>query len=138
MPIDRRHAISMVAFLAMGPLLSGSASAQEFPTKPVRIIVGFPPGGTTDVVARLLTQSLQQRLGQPFVVENRSGASTNIATEAVVRAPADGHTLLLTTTSNMLNGALFDKLSYNFIRDIAPIAGLMQTPLVLGRELINA
>ena len=84
-----------------------------------------------DVAARLIVQWLQQRLGQPFVVENRSGASTNIATEAVVRAPADGYTLLLTTTSNLLNGALFDKLSYDFIRDIAPIAGLMRTPLVL-------
>ena len=131
MPIDRRHAISTVASLAVYPLLSRSASAQEFPTKAVRIMVGFAPGGTTDVVARLLAQWLQQRLGQPFVVENRPGASTNIATEAVVGAAADGHTLLLTTTSNLLNGSLFDKLSYDFIRDIAPIAGVMRTPLVL-------
>src|SRR5262249_23792657 len=97
------------------------AWAQAYPTRPVHVIVGFAPGGTTDITARLISQWLSERLGQQFVVENRTGAATNIATEAVVRAPADGYTLLLVTASNAINATLYDKLSFNFIRDIAPV-----------------
>jgi tripartite-type tricarboxylate transporter receptor subunit TctC len=95
------------------------------------LIVGFPPGGATDVLARIIALWLSERLGQQFVVENRPGAATNIATEAVVRAQADGYTLLVVTSANTVNGALYDKLSYDFVSDIAPVAGLARTPLVL-------
>ncbi|UUX97776.1 tripartite tricarboxylate transporter substrate binding protein [Aquabacterium sp. J223] len=103
----------------------------------MRVVVGFPPGGGADILARLMCDWLQQRLGQAFIVDNRPGAATNLATEAVVRAPADGHTLLKTTTSNLLNGALYDDLKYDFVRDIAPVAGISTQPLVLaaGPEL---
>jgi tripartite-type tricarboxylate transporter receptor subunit TctC len=97
----------------------------------VRIIVGFPAGGTTDIGARVIAQWLADRLGEPFVVENRPGAGTHIATEAVVRAPADGYTLLMATGANALNTALYDKLNYDFVRDIAPVAGVIRTPFVL-------
>jgi tripartite-type tricarboxylate transporter receptor subunit TctC len=107
------------------------AKAQDYPTRPVRLIVGFAPGGTTDITARLIGQWLSERLGQQFVIENRTGAATNIATEAVVRAPADGYTLLLVTASNAINATLYDKLSFNFIRDIAPVAGIIRYPLVM-------
>jgi tripartite-type tricarboxylate transporter receptor subunit TctC len=95
------------------------------------LIVGFAPGGTTDITARLIGQWLSERLGQQFVIENRTGAATNIATEAVVRAPADGYTLLLVTASNAINATLYDKLTFNFIRDIAPVAGVIRYPLVM-------
>jgi tripartite-type tricarboxylate transporter receptor subunit TctC len=97
----------------------------------VRLIVGFPAGGTADLAARLMGHQLSERLGQPFIIENRPGANTNIAAEAVVRAPADGYTLLLTGPSNAINATIYDKLSYNFIRDIAMVAGITRTPLVL-------
>ena len=97
----------------------------------VRLIVGFAPGGTTDITARLIGQWLSERLGQQFLIENRTGAATNIATEAVVRAPADGYTLLLVTASNAINATLYDKLGFNFIRDIAPVAGIIRYPLVM-------
>jgi tripartite-type tricarboxylate transporter receptor subunit TctC len=106
------------------------AWAQAYPTRPVRFIVGFAPGGTADIVARLIAQWLSERLGQPFVVENRTGAATNIATEAVVRAPADGYTLLFVTTSNAINATLYEKLNFNFMRDIAPVAGVTRVPNV--------
>jgi tripartite-type tricarboxylate transporter receptor subunit TctC len=93
----------------------------------VRIVVGFPASGGTDITARLIGQWLSERLGQQFVIENRPGAGTNIATEAVVRAPADGYTLLLVTASNAFNATLYDKLNFNFIRDIAPVAGITPT-----------
>ena len=108
------------------------AWAQAYPTRPVRIIVGFPPGGGTDVTARLMGQWLSERLGQPFIIENRVGAAGNIATEAVVRAPADGYTLLLfPQSSSAINAALYDKLNFNFIRDIAPVASINRTPHVI-------
>jgi tripartite-type tricarboxylate transporter receptor subunit TctC len=113
------------------PVASGVARAQAYPARPVHIIVGFAAGGTTDIAARLLGQSLSERLGQPFVIENRPGASTNIATEAVVRAPADGYTLLAVTGTNTINASLFEKLSFTFGRDIAMVAGLISSPLVL-------
>ena len=98
------------------------AWAQAYPTRPVRVVVGFPAGGGSDIVARLIGQWLSERLGQPFVIENRPGAGSNIATEAVVRAPPDGYTLLLVGSSNAINATLYDKLNFNFIRDIAPVA----------------
>jgi tripartite-type tricarboxylate transporter receptor subunit TctC len=105
--------------------------AQAYPTRPVRIIVGFPPGGGTDGIARLIGQWLSERLGQPFVIENRPGAGSNIGTEAVVRAPADGYTLLMVGATNAINATLYDKLNFNFIRDIAPVASISRVPSVM-------
>lgn len=130
MTATRRHALSLAA-TALAATLPLPGLAAAYPARPVRILVGFPPGGGADILARLAAEWLQARLGQPFVVENRPGAGTNLATEAVIRAPADGHTLLKTTTSNLLNGALYPELGYDFTRDIAPVAGLSTQPLVL-------
>ena len=107
------------------------ATAQTYPTRPVRLIIGYPPGGSADITARLLGQWLSERLGQPFVIENRPGASTNIATEAVVRAPPDGYTLLLVAPANAINATLYEKLNFNFIHDIAPVAGIIRFPNVM-------
>jgi tripartite-type tricarboxylate transporter receptor subunit TctC len=107
------------------------AKAQTYPSRPVRIIVGFAPGGAVDTVARLIGQWLSERLGQPFVIENRPGAGTNIATEAVIRSPPDGYMLLAAVSSNTVNPALYPNLSFNFIRDVAMVAGLTRAPLVL-------
>jgi tripartite-type tricarboxylate transporter receptor subunit TctC len=107
------------------------AKAQSYPSRPVRIIVGFPPGGVGDVVARLIGQWLSERLSQPFVIENRPGAAGNIGTEAVVRAPAAGYTLLLAATPNAINATLYDKLNFDFIRDVRPVAGIMSGPNVM-------
>lgn len=131
---DRRRILSIGAAGALFPLLASrtarSAQAEPWPARPVRILLGFPPGGTADLLTRIVADWLQSRLGQPFLVENRPGAGTNLATEAVVRAPADGYTLLGTTTSNLLNGALYTDLKYDFVRDIAPVASLSVQPLV--------
>jgi tripartite-type tricarboxylate transporter receptor subunit TctC len=127
----RRQFLHLAAGAAAPPAISRLARAQDYPTRPVRLIVGFAPGGTTDITARLIGQWLSERLGQQFVIENRTGAATNIATEAVVRAPADGYTLLLVTASNAINATLYDKLSFNFIRDVAPVAGIIRYPLVM-------
>jgi tripartite-type tricarboxylate transporter receptor subunit TctC len=108
-----------------------SASTQAFPARPVHIVVGYPPGGVGDIVARLMGQWLSERLGQPFVIENRPGAGSNIATEAVVRAPADGYTLLLVNPANAISATLYDNLNYNFMRDIAPVAGIVRVPNVM-------
>ena len=107
------------------------ATAQTYPTRPVRLIIGYPPGGSADITARLLGQWLSERLGQPFVIESRPGASTNIATEAVVRAPPDGYTLLLVAPANAINATLYEKLNFNFIHDIAPVAGIIRFPNVM-------
>jgi tripartite-type tricarboxylate transporter receptor subunit TctC len=111
------------------------AWAQSYPSRPVRIIVGYAPGGTTDFSARLIGQWLSERLGQPFIVENRPGAGSNVATEGAVRAPADGYTLLLASISNAINATLYDKLNFNFIRDIAPVAGIIRVPNVMEVHL---
>ena len=107
------------------------ARAQAYPMRPARIVVGFPPGTATDITARLIGQWLSDRLGQPFIIENRPGAGSNTATEAVVRAPADGYTLLLVGATNAINATLYDKVSFNFLRDVAPIGGLVRAPYVI-------
>ena len=131
MKLPRRNFLRLAVGTVALPALSRIARAQAYPTRPVRLIVGFAAGGTTDITARLIGQWLSERLGQQFVIENRTGAATNIATEAVGRAPADGYTLLLVTASNAINATLYDKLSFNFIHDIAPVAGIIRYPLVM-------
>src|SRR5258707_12059592 len=130
MKVARRQFLHLDATAAMLPALSRLASAQSYPTRQVPLLEGFGAGGAPDIVARLIGQSLSERLGQSFVIENRSGATGNIATEAVVRAAPDGYTLLLATTPNAINAALL-KLNFDFIRDIAPIAGIVRVPLVM-------
>ncbi|MBI5263439.1 MAG: tripartite tricarboxylate transporter substrate binding protein [Bradyrhizobium sp.] len=127
----RRQFLHLAAATAALPALSTIARAQAYPTRPVRIIVGFPAGGSADFHARLMGQWLSERLGQQFVVENRPSAGGNIGTEAVVRAPADGYTLLLAATPNAINATLYDRLNFNFIRDIAPVAGIVHGPQVM-------
>jgi tripartite-type tricarboxylate transporter receptor subunit TctC len=107
------------------------ARAQTYPSRPVRIIVGFPAGGPNDIIARLMGQWLSERLGQQFVIENRAGAGSNIAAEAVVKSPPDGYTLLMVSTPNAINATLYEKLNFNFIRDIAPVAAIIQVPNVM-------
>jgi tripartite-type tricarboxylate transporter receptor subunit TctC len=131
MKLPRRTFLYLTAGAAALPAVSRIARAQAYPTRPVRIIVGFPPAGGADIVARLIGQWLSERLGQQFIVENRPGAGSNIGTEAVVRAPPDGYTLLLVTSPNAINATLYDKLSFNFTRDIAPVAGLTRDPNVM-------
>ena len=131
MKLPRRQFLRLTAGTATLPALPRIASALDYPTRPVRIIVGFPPGGAADTVARLTAQWLSQRLHQQFIVENRPGASSNIAAEAVVQAPADGYTLLLVTATNAINAAFYDHLSFNFIRDVAPVAGVVRVPIVM-------
>src|SRR5207244_1376695 len=132
MKLPRRNFLHLAAGAAALPAVSRFAFAQDYPTRPVRLIVGFAPGGTTDITARLIGQWLSERLGQQFVIENRTGAATNIATEAVVRAPADGYTLLLVTPANAISATVYDKLNFNFIRDIAPVATIMRFPYLMA------
>ena len=131
MQLSRRRFLHLAAVAASLPSVSRIASAQAYPARPVRIIVGFAAGGTTDIISRLIGQSLSERLGQQFIIENRPGASANLATEAVVRAPPDGYTLISLVATNAINATLYDKLSFNLNRDIAPVAGLTRSPLVL-------
>src|SRR5499425_35385 len=131
MKLPRRNFLHLAAGAVALPGVSRVAWAQAYPSRPVRLIVPAPAGGSFDITARLMGQWLSERLGQPFVIENRPGAGTNIGTEAVVRAPADGYTLLLVGTPNAINATLYDKLNYNFIRDIAPIAGIIREPNVM-------
>jgi tripartite-type tricarboxylate transporter receptor subunit TctC len=131
MKLPRRKFLHLAAGAAALPAISRIASADTYPSRPVHIIVGFPPGGAGDIVARLIAQSLSERLGQPFVIENRPGAGSNLGTELVVHAPPDGYTLLFVTAANAFNATLYSDLSFNFIRDIAPVAGIARAPLVM-------
>jgi tripartite-type tricarboxylate transporter receptor subunit TctC len=128
--LSRRRFMHFAAAAAGLPTIASAAGAQTYPTRPVRVIVPFPPGGLVDTIARPIGQWLSDRLHKPFIIENRSGAGTNIGTEAVVRAPPDGHTLLLASTANAINATLFDGLSFDFIRDLAPVAGIVRSHLV--------
>ena len=132
MKLLRRQFLHLAAAAAAFAVAAPTARAtQSYPTRPVRIVVGFAAGGTTDIVARLIGQRLSERLGQQFIIENRPGASTNVATEAVARAPSDGYTLLAVGSTSTINATLHDKLSFNLNRDFAMVAGLNRSPLVL-------
>jgi tripartite-type tricarboxylate transporter receptor subunit TctC len=131
MEIPRRQFLHLAAGAAAIPAVSRIARAATYPSRPVRWIVPYPPGGATDIQARLLGQWLSDRLGQPFIIENRPGGGGNIGTEAVVRAAADGYTLLLVGPPHAINATLYDKLNFNFVRDIAPVAGIMSVPNVM-------
>jgi tripartite-type tricarboxylate transporter receptor subunit TctC len=127
----RRQFLHLAAGAAALPAVLRIAKAQAYPTGPVRIIVPFTPAGSTDILARLMSQWLSERLGQQFIVENRPGAGTNIGTEVVVRAPADGYTLLLVSAPSAVNATLYTNLNFNFLRDITPVAGLIRVPNVV-------
>jgi tripartite-type tricarboxylate transporter receptor subunit TctC len=131
MKLPRRNFLHLAAGAAALLVVPRIASAQAYPTRPVRCIVGYAPGGGTDIFVRLVGQTLPARLGQPFVIENRAGASSNIATEAVIRAPADGYTLLGTDAAAAINAALFDNLNFNFIREMT-LVGVSRGPLVVA------
>jgi len=131
MKLPRRQFLHLAAGAAALPAVSRVARAQAYPTRPVRIIVPFAPGGGADIVARLIGQRLSERLGQPFVIENRTGAGGIIGTEAAVHASPDGYTLLLITVTNAINATLYEKLNYNFVRDIAPVAAADRVPNVM-------
>ena len=132
---SRRRFLHLAVGAAALPAISSRAWSQAYPSRPVRIIVGLAAGGATDIVARLIGQWLSDRLGQQFVVENRPGANGNIATEAVVNASPDGYTLLAVSPGAAINGALYDKLSFDFLRDIAPVAGILRVPNVMAVSL---
>jgi tripartite-type tricarboxylate transporter receptor subunit TctC len=131
MDLARRHFVKLAAGAAALPAVSGESWATDYPTRPVRVVVGFPPGGFTDTTTRLLSAWLSEKLGQQFVVENRPGASSNIATEFVARSAPDGYTLLQIGDGNAYNATLFDNLNFDFVRDIAPVASLINAPFVL-------
>jgi tripartite-type tricarboxylate transporter receptor subunit TctC len=131
MMLARRRFLRLGLAAAMVPSLRGAARAQAYPSRPVRILVGFAPAGAVDITARLVAQSLSEQLGQPFTVENRPGAGTNIATEAAVRSPPDGYTLVMVSPPAAINATLYEKLNFNAIRDIAPIASAIKMPFVL-------
>jgi tripartite-type tricarboxylate transporter receptor subunit TctC len=131
MKLLRRHFLKLAAAAAAAPALPRLAAALAYPTRPVRIVAGFAAGGGVDITARLIGQWLGGRLGQSFITENRPGAGGNIGTEAVVTAAPDGYTLLLATVPNAVNASLYEKLDFNFIRDIAPVAGIIRVPMVI-------
>jgi tripartite-type tricarboxylate transporter receptor subunit TctC len=131
MRFARRHALRLAAGAAVAPMLPRFASALDYPNRPVKLVIGFAPGGPADIVARLVGESLSEQLGQPFVLENKPGAGTTIATETVVRSAPDGYTLLWTTSADEINATLYQKLNYTFIRDIAPVASVDLLPLVM-------
>jgi len=131
MKLSRRKSMYLAAGAAGLSVAPWIASAQVYPSRPVRLVVGYAAGGGTDIAARLIGQWLSERLGQQFVIENRPGAATNIATEAVVRSPPDGYTLLLCTAANAINATLYDRLNFNFVADLAPVAGIMRVPNVM-------
>jgi tripartite-type tricarboxylate transporter receptor subunit TctC len=131
MKLPRRQFLQTTSALAAAPALVRFASALDYPIRPVRLIVGYAPGGATDIIARLIGQWLSDRLGQPFIIENRAGAANNIATEAAANAAPDGYTLLLVNPANAINVSLYDNLSFNFLRDIIPVAGIIRVPNVM-------
>jgi len=131
MKLLRRQFLHLAADAAALPAVSRIAWAQSYPSRPVRLVVGYAPGGAGDTSARLLGQWLSERFGQQFIVENRTGAGTNIATESVVRAAADGYTLLMSSAANAINATLYDRLNFNFIRDTTPISGILRVPHVI-------
>ncbi len=131
MKLPRRQFLHLAAGAAALPAVSRVAWAQAYPTKPVRLIVGYAAGGAADITARLMGQWLSERLGQPFIIESRPGAGTNIGAEMVVRAPPDGYTLLLASAANAINETLYDKLNFSFVRDVAPVGGISSVPLVM-------
>ena len=131
MKLPRRRFLHLAAGAAALPATPRIGWAQAYPTRPVRLIVGFPPGGGNDIVARLIGQWLSERLGQPVIIENRPGAATSIATETVVRATPDGYTLLFVPPTSAINATLYEKLNFNFLRDIAPVAGIIRIPNVM-------
>jgi tripartite-type tricarboxylate transporter receptor subunit TctC len=131
MKLVRREFLRLSALGAALPLLPPRAFAENYPSRPVRFVIGFPAGGPNDILGRLIAQWLSERLSQPFVVENKPGNSGNIATEMVVRAPPDGHTILLVGPANAISGSLYPNLSFNFLRDIAPVAAITREPLVM-------
>lgn len=131
MQLPRRRFLHLAAGAVVVPAVSRTAGAQAYPARPVRIVVTFPPGGANDIHARLMGQWLSERLGQPFVVENRPGASGNIGMEAVVRSPADGHTLVFLSVALAINAITYEKLNYDLVRDIAPVAGFFRSHYVM-------
>src|SRR6516164_6729768 len=131
MKLPRRSFLHLAAAGAALPFAPHVARAQAYPTRPVRLIVTLSPGGAPDIIARLIGQWLSERLGQPIIVDNRPGGNGNIGTEVVVRAPPDGYTLLMAISSNAINTALYENLSFNFIRDTAPVASIASTPFIM-------
>src|SRR6201988_2749106 len=128
MKSSRRRFLQLASAAVALPASSRLARAQAYPSRPVRLVIGYTPGGSADLTARLMGQWLSEKLGQSFVVENRPGGGTNIATEAVLRSPPDGYTLLLVAPANAINATLYDKMSFDFLRDMDPIAGLIRFP----------
>jgi tripartite-type tricarboxylate transporter receptor subunit TctC len=131
MTLSRRRMLRAAVGIAAVPILCAIAKAQGYPSRPVRFVVPFPPGGVSDIIARLIGQKLSERLGQPFVIEDRGGAGSNLGTEIVVRAPADGHTLLLDGSANAVNASFYPNLSFNYLRDIAPVASMFRAPHIM-------
>ncbi len=131
MTLRRREFLRLAGAGLALPAIAGSARAQAYPSRQIRMIIGYPPGGSADITARLMAQWLGERLGQPVIIESRPGGGTNIATEAVINAPADGYTLLLVAPANAINATLYEKLNHNFIRDIEPVAGFIRFPNVV-------
>jgi len=131
MKLPRRQFVRLAAAAVAIPAVPRIVQSASYPARPVRLVVGFPPGGLTDILARLLAQGLSERLGQQFIVEDQPGAGTNLATETVVKATPDGYTILVATSSNAINATLYDKLKFNFIHDTAPVASIASTPLIM-------
>jgi tripartite-type tricarboxylate transporter receptor subunit TctC len=131
MKLPRRKFLHLAANAAVLPALARIAWAESYPSRPVRVIVGFAPGGATDIMGRLISQWFSEHLGEPFIVENRAGAGSNVGTEAVVNAAPDGYTLLVATVVNAINATLYDKLHFDFVRDIAPVGGIHREPFLM-------
>ncbi len=131
MKLPRRRFLQLASAAAAVPAMPSVAGAQSYPTRPVRVVVGYPAGGPSDITARLIAQYLSERLGQQFIIENRSGAASSIAAETVVRAPADGYILLMANAANAINATFYNNLTFNFVRDIAPVGGISLNPYIL-------